>query len=63
MIEEDFTSRAVLRPPAPQLDQLSIEELEAKIERLQREIAECEHMISAKRTHRSAADALFGKAG
>lgn len=61
MIEEDFSSQTAKRIGGPPLEQLSIEELEARVERLRGEIAECEALIATKRSHRSAADAIFGK--
>lgn len=42
------------------MELLSVEELEARVLRLKSEIAECETLIAAKRSHRSAADAIFG---
>lgn len=47
---------------AQPLEQMSIEELEARVATLRAEIAKCEALIAAKRSHRSAADALFGRA-
>jgi len=61
MIEEDFAREAKQRQAGPPLEQWSIEELEARVERLRGEIAQCEQLIAAKRSHRSAADAVFGK--
>ena len=50
------------RPKPPVLlEALSVHELEAKIEALKAEIAECERYISLKKGHLSAADALFGR--
>lgn len=56
MVEDDRPA-----PPKPMaLDGLSIAELEHRIERLRVEIAQCEALIAQKRSHRSAADTLFG---
>lgn len=48
--------------PAKKLDleTLSEEELEARIEALTGEIAACQAELEKKRAHRSSADALFG---
>jgi len=43
-----------------QLETASIGELEARIEKLKGEIAQCEAAIKAKRAQRAAADAVFG---
>jgi len=55
MTEED-------RPPikTAALDGLSIEDLEAKIASLKREIALCEDLVARKKAHLSAAADLFG---
>ncbi len=58
MIEEE--SQSPLQRIAVTLDQMSIEELEMRIERLRQEIKDCEAVLAAKRSHRSAADQLFG---
>ncbi|MEL6258228.1 MAG: DUF1192 domain-containing protein [Pseudomonadota bacterium] len=49
-------------PPSPQLglDRLSEDELESRIRALKDEIAACEVELEKKRSHRNAADALFG---
>ena len=47
--------------PAVPLEMLSVEELEKRVERLKGEIAACEAMIAAKQSHKSAADAIFGR--
>ena len=47
--------------PAVPLEQLSVDELTARIERLKGEIAACEAMIASKQSHKSAADAFFGR--
>lgn len=43
------------------LDPLSIDELQARIETLKAEIQRCETKIGAASSHRNAADALFRK--
>jgi uncharacterized small protein (DUF1192 family) len=43
------------------LDRLSIEELEERVEALQAEISRCRGKIDFARNHRDAADALFKK--
>lgn len=43
------------------IDKLSIEELEQRIEALKGEIVRCEGKIAFAKNHRSAADALFKK--
>ena len=45
--------------PMP-LDQMSIEQLQARIEEVRGEIALCEQEIEKKRAQKAAADALFG---
>jgi uncharacterized small protein (DUF1192 family) len=47
--------------PAVPLEMLSIEELEARIERLKGEIAACQALIDSKQSHKNAADAIFGR--
>ncbi|MFN3213629.1 MAG: DUF1192 domain-containing protein [Henriciella sp.] len=42
------------------LERLSVEELQERIEELQAEIAACEAELNKKQSHKSAADALFG---
>jgi uncharacterized small protein (DUF1192 family) len=42
------------------LEALSVKELETRVEGLKAEIATCEALIAAKKSHLSAADALFG---
>lgn len=42
------------------LERLSIEQLQARIETLREEIAACEAELDRKQSHKSAADALFG---
>lgn len=49
-------------PPKPlDLERLSEDELQARIIALGDEIKACEAELNRKRSHRSAADALFGK--
>ena len=43
------------------IDPLSVEELEERVEALKGEIARCEGKIAFARNHRSAADSLFKK--
>lgn len=42
------------------LERLSVEELQERIETLKAEIAACEAQLNKKQSHKSAADALFG---
>lgn len=42
------------------LERLSVEELQERIEELKAEIAACEAQLNKKQSHKSAADALFG---
>lgn len=42
------------------LERLSVEELEERIAALTAEIAACEAELDRKKSHKSAADALFG---
>ena len=65
MDPEDFLSK---RPESPlaqlrreDLDRLSVDELQDRIDALKTEIARCEAKIAAATSHRSAADALFRK--
>ncbi|MGA1343111.1 MAG: DUF1192 family protein [Hyphomonas sp.] len=51
----------VRRPQA--LDQMSVEELGARIEELRRQIDACEAEIERKKAQKRAADALFGGGG
>jgi uncharacterized small protein (DUF1192 family) len=43
------------------IDRLSIEELEERVEALHGEIARCQEKIDFAKNHRNAADALFKK--
>jgi len=58
MLDDDPLAPPAKKPVA--LDSMSIEELEARIEALNSEIAKCEEAIASKRAQRSAADSLFG---
>lgn len=49
----------ITRPQA--LDQMSLDELDARIAGLQAEILACETEIARKRAQKRAADALFGE--
>ena len=42
------------------LERLSVEELEQRIQDLKAEIVACETELNKKQSHKSAADALFG---
>lgn len=57
MFEENET------PPEKPIDleRLSVDELQARITALKADIAACEAEIAKKQSHKSAADALFGK--
>lgn len=48
------------KPVSQDLERLSEDELEARILHLKSEIGACETELRRKRSHRSAADALFG---
>ncbi|MEZ5995240.1 MAG: DUF1192 family protein [Hyphomonadaceae bacterium] len=62
MIEDDPFAPPVKKavPLETQLENASIGELEARIERLKSEIQLCENAIQAKRAQRAAADSVFG---
>lgn len=45
------------------LDEMSVDELAARISQLEEEIAACRAEIEKKQAHRNAADALFGGEG
>lgn len=51
----------ILVRKADTLDQMSVEELAVRIERLKAEILACEAEIEKKKAQKRAADALFGK--
>jgi len=61
MFDDDALTPAKKAVPLEmQLENASIDELEARIERLRSEIAACERAIAAKRAQRAAADSVFG---
>lgn len=62
MIDDDPFAPPAKKPVSleAQLENASIEDLEARIERLKGEILQCEAVIKAKRAQRAAADAVFG---
>ena len=62
MLDDDPFAPPVKKPASleAQLENASITELEARIERLQAEIVQCERAIQAKRAQRAAADSVFG---
>lgn len=62
MLDDDPFAPAVKKPASleAQLENASITELEARIERLKAEIVQCERMIQSKRAQRAAADSVFG---
>lgn len=49
------------KPLRPQLDDLSVDELDRRIAELEAEIEACREERARKVAHKSAADALFGK--
>jgi uncharacterized small protein (DUF1192 family) len=59
MFEDDPFAKPA--KPAVPLELLSIDELQARIERLKGEIEACQALIDAKQSHKSAADAIFGR--
>lgn len=63
MVDDDPFSAPIKKAPPleAQIETASIDELEARIERLRSEIALCERSIAAKRAQRSAADSVFGR--
>jgi len=60
MLEPD-EPRAPIRPAAPNLDPMGVEELHAYIASLRAEIARAEAEIGRKQGHRSAAESVFRK--
>lgn len=62
MIEDDPFAPPVKKPASleAELEIASVGELEARIERLRREIALCEQAIAKKQAQRAAADSVFG---
>jgi len=64
MLEDDPFAPPAKKPVSleAQLETASVDELEARIVTLKREIALCEAAIVAKRAQRAAADSVFGGA-
>lgn len=62
MFDDDPFAPSAKRPVPlqQQLENASIDDLEARIARLKDEIAQCEAAIKAKRAQRAAADSVFG---
>ncbi|MGE0740696.1 MAG: DUF1192 family protein [Hyphomonadaceae bacterium] len=61
MFDDDpFAPRPKAIPLEAQLENASIDDLEARIARLKAEIVLCEQAIAAKRAQRAAADSVFG---
>lgn len=62
MIEDDPFAPPVKKQLSleAQLENASVDDLEARIERLKLEIQLCEKAIVAKRAQRAAADSVFG---
>jgi len=62
MFEDDPFAPPVKKavPLQVQLENASIGELEARIERLRDEISQCERAIVSKKAQRAAADSVFG---
>jgi uncharacterized small protein (DUF1192 family) len=62
MIDDDPFAPPAKKPMSleAQLENASIEELEARIVKLRAEIQLCETAIQAKQAQRAAADAVFG---
>jgi uncharacterized small protein (DUF1192 family) len=62
MIDDDPFAPPPKKPLSleAQLENASIDELEARIGRLKAEIVQCEQAITAKRAQRAAADSVFG---
>ncbi len=58
--DDPFAPIKKAMPLEAQLEAASIDELEARIERLKREIAACEAAIVAKQAQRAAAESVFG---
>lgn len=61
MFEEEVVAQKQRFPEAA-LEQLSVAELESRMAQLEQELQRCQSVIAAKRAHRSAADAVFGRA-
>ncbi|MES1202176.1 MAG: DUF1192 domain-containing protein [Pseudomonadota bacterium] len=62
MLDDDPFAPPVRKPLSleAQLENASIGDLEARIEQLRGEIAQCERAIASKRAQRAAADSVFG---
>ena len=62
MFDDDPFAPPVRKPLSleAQIENASIGDLEARIEQLRAEIAQCERAIAAKRAQRAAADSVFG---
>lgn len=62
MIDDDPFAPVAKKPMSleAQLENASIGELEARIERLKTEISACEQAIKSKTAQRAAADSVFG---
>lgn len=62
MIDDDPFAPPVKKALSLQaeLENASIGDIEARIERLRAEIAQCERAIAAKQAQRAAADSVFG---
>ncbi len=62
MLDDDPFAPPVKKPLSleAQLENASIDDLEARIERLKREIQLCEKAIASKRAQRAAAESVFG---
>jgi uncharacterized small protein (DUF1192 family) len=62
MFDDDPFAPPVKKPVSleAQLENASVDELEARIERLKVEIGMCERAIAAKKAQRAVADSVFG---
>ncbi|MEQ8697302.1 MAG: DUF1192 domain-containing protein [Bauldia litoralis] len=60
MDTDDLEPRPTLTSP-PNLDRMSVDELEAYVADLEAEIARVQSMIAAKQDHRSSAESVFKK--
>jgi uncharacterized small protein (DUF1192 family) len=60
MAFDDFDPKPK-KPPPVDLALMSIEDLEARIDEFETEIARMRDMIKSKQSHRSSADAFFKK--
>lgn len=59
MFDDDPPLGSAPAKPIPR-EAWSIEDLEHEVARMRAEIAACEALIAQKRSHRAAADAVFG---